>query len=243
MKLKALLFTFIFAMSLEAHFLTLLPETDVVSKKQKYSFEASFIHPFEQTGMTMEKPKRVVLFKNSKREDLKIKEIKKFNHKAWKGEFELKLPGDYIIYVDPKEYFEPAEGKFIRHITKTVINGYGMEDGWDTPANLQVEIIPLVKPYGLYKGNTFTGQVLHHEKPAANVEVEVELYNDKGLKAPTDAHITQVVKTDSNGVFSFTMPHSGWWGFAALIEEGEIQHSDGIMYPVEVGGLIWVKAY
>ena len=103
-------------------------------------------------------------------------------------------------------------------------------------------MIPMVKPFALYSGNIFTAKVLHDGKAAANVEVEVELYNEFGLKSPSDAHITQVVKTDSNGVFSFVMNHKGWWGFAALIEEGQKEY-DGKMYPIENGALMWVKAY
>ena len=68
------------------------------------------------------------------------------------------------------------------------------------------------------------------------------LYNEFGLKAPSDAHITQVVKTDENGVFSFVMNHKGWWGFAALIEEGE-KELNGKKYPIENGALLWLKAY
>ena len=101
----------------------------------------------------------------------------------------------------------------------------------------------MTKPFALYSGNLFQGKVLHNGKLVANTEVEVELYNEFGLKAASDSHITQVVKTDENGVFSFVMNHKGWWGFAALIEEGELKYTDGKNYPVENGALIWVKAY
>lgn len=74
------------------------------------------------------------------------------------------------------------------------------------------------------------------------VEVEVELYNEFDLKAPTSSHITQSIKTDKNGVFSFVMNHKGWWGFAALIEEGE-KELNGKKYPIENGALLWLKAY
>ncbi|HRL08209.1 MAG TPA: DUF4198 domain-containing protein, partial [Aliarcobacter sp.] len=98
------------------------------------------------------------------------------------------------------------------------------------------------KPFGLYAGNIFQGIVLKDGKPQSNVEVEVELYNEFDLKAPTSLHITQSVKTDKNGVFSFVMNHKGWWGFAALIEEGE-KELNGKKYPIENGALLWLKAY
>ena len=225
-----------------AHFLTFIPNTDNLSnqKQTKVDFDISFIHPFEQTGMNMEKPE---VFVNTKNNKLNLTQITKFDHKSWKSSYDIKTPGVNKFFVQPQPYFEPAEEKFILHVPKIIISSFGLEDGWDTPLGLKYEIIPMVKPFALYSGNLFQGKVLHDGKPASNIEVEVELYNEFGLKAPSDAHITQVVKTDDNGVFSFVMNHKGWWGFAALIEEGELKHSDGKMYPVENGALIWIKAY
>ena len=225
-----------------SHFLTFMSNTDNVSnpKQTKVDLDISFIHPFEQTGMTMEKPE---VFVNNKENKLVLKETKKLEHKAWNSSYDIKTPGVYKFFVQPQPYFEPAEEKFISHVPKLIVSSFGLEDGWDEPLGLKYEIIPMTKPFALYAGNLFQGKVLHDGKPAANTEVEVELYNEFGLKAPSDAHITQVVKTDENGVFSFVMNHKGWWGFAALIEEGELKHSDGKMYPIENGALIWVKAY
>ncbi|AXX89595.1 hypothetical protein CKA55_06710 [Arcobacter suis] len=238
-KIMFLLFATLYA---NAHFLTFMSNTDNVSnpKQTKVDLDISFIHPFEQTGMIMEKPE---VFVNSKNNKLNLTQTTKLDHKAWSSSYDIKAPGVYKFFVQPQPYFEPAEEKFISHVPKLIVSSFGLEDGWDEPLGLKYEIIPMTKPFALYSGNLFQGKVLHDGKPAANTEVEVELYNEFGLKAPSDAHITQVVKTDENGVFSFVMNHKGWWGFAALIEEGELKHSDGKMYPIENGALIWVKAY
>lgn len=237
--MKTIILMLISTVFLNAHFLTLIPSTDNVNEKNaKIDFDIMFIHPFEQTGMTMEKPKGFFFEK----EKLAITSKTKFNHQAWSSQYELKKPGVYNFYVQPIEYFEPAEEKYISHVPKVIISAFGIEDGWDKPIGLKYEIVPMVKPFGLYKGNMFQGKVLVSGKPASNVEVEVELYNTFGLKSPSDAHITQVVKTDDSGVFSFVMNHKGWWGFAALIEEGE-KKFDNKMYPIENGALIWIKAY
>lgn len=232
----------IFAVVANAHFLTFLPSTDNVASRENstITFDAMFIHPFEQTGMTMEKPKGIYL--GDKKEILPLKEVSKFDHKAWQSSFQIKKPGVYQFYVQPEPYFEPAEGKFISHVPKVIVSSFGLEDGWDEPIGLKYEIVPLTKPFGLYSGNIFQGKVLYNGEAVSNVEVEVELYNEFNLKAPTDAHITQVVKTDDNGVFSFVMNHKGWWGFAALIEDGEKEYK-GKKYPIENGALIWIKAY
>ena len=240
--MKKIIFLILTTLYANAHFLTFMANTDNIfnQKQTKVNFDISFVHPFEQTGMVMEKPE---VFVNSKNNKLNLIQTIKFNQKAWSSSYEIKTPGIYKFFVQPQPYFEPSEEKFISHVPKLIVSSFGLEDGWDEPIGLKYEIIPLIKPFGLYAGNLFQGKVLHDGKPAINTEVEVELYNEFGLKAPTDSHITQVVKTDDNGVFSFVMNHKGWWGFAALIEEGELKHSDGKMYPIENGALIWVKAY
>ena len=240
--MKKIIFLILTTLYANAHFLTFMANTDNIfnQKQTKVNFDISFVHLFEQTGMVMEKPE---VFVNSKNNKLNLSETTKFNQKAWSSSYEIKTPGIYKFFVQPQPYFEPSEEKFISHVPKLIISSFGLEDGWDEPIGLKYEIIPLIKPFGLYAGNLFQGKVLHDGKPAINTEVEVELYNEFGLKAPTNSHITQVVKTDANGVFSFVMNHKGWWGFAALIEEGELKYTDGKNYPVENGALIWVKAY
>ena len=240
--MKKIIFLILTTLYANAHFLTFMANTDNIfnQKQTKVNFDISFVHPFEQTGMVMEKPE---VFVNSKNNKLNLIQTIKFNQKAWSSSYEIKTPGIYKFFVQPQPYFEPSEEKFISHVPKLIISSFGLEDGWDEPIGLKYEIIPLIKPFGLYAGNLFQGKVLHDGKPAINIEVEVELYNEFGLKAPTNSHITQVVKTDANGVFSFVMNHKGWWGFAALIEEGELKYTDGKNYPVENGALIWVKAY
>ena len=83
--------------------------------------------------------------------------VKIQNHKAWSYSQKFKEIGDYQFFVDPKPYFEPSEGKFIHHITKVIIDAYHAGEGWDIPIGLKAEIVPLTRPYGLYKGNIFSG--------------------------------------------------------------------------------------
>lgn len=241
-------FTYIILLSIlsplfvNAHFLVLLPQSDIIQDKKnsKIKLESMFIHPFEQTGMTMEKPLGIYL--ENKDNSLVLEETKKFGHKAWNSSYTIKRPGVYKFFVQPEPYFEPNEEKFISHVPKIIISAFGREDGWDEELGLKYEIIPITRPFGLYSGNIFQGKVLHNGKALSNLEVEVELYNTFGLKAPSNAHITQVVKTDANGIFSFVMNHKGWWGFAALIEEGTKEYN-GKKYPIENGALLWIKAY
>ena len=73
-------------------------------------------------------------------------------------------------------------------------------------------------------------------------EVEVEFFNqDERAVAPTDYMVTQTIKADQNGVFSYAAPAAGWWGFAALNRAEYTLKVDGEDKEVELGAVLWVK--
>ena len=230
---------------LQAHFQVIMPDSDNVTSTKKQNVNIMFMHPFEQTYMNMEKPNFFRYFLDGKKVDLtnKLHEKSVEGFKTWNYSYKFKEIGDYQFFIDPKPYFEPSEGKFIRHLTKVIIDVQNAGEGWDTPIGAKAEIVPLTRPYSLYQGNIFSGQVFYKGKAVKNAEIEVEYYNPLKNSAPTDMHITQVIKADDNGVFHFAMPKAGWWGFAALIEDDITIKKDGKKYPIELGALIWVKTY
>ena len=229
-----------------AHFGLIIPSDDIVSKgdEKKIALQIEFIHPFEGQYMNMERPKAVGVMVDGKRDDLlpvlKRKMVKGFS--TWEAAYRIKGPGDHIFFVEPEPYWEPAEESFIIHYTKVIVNALGREEGWDDQVGLKTEITPLTRPYGLWAGNVFQGIVKVNGKPVPYAEVEVEYYNEEGkIKPPADPYITQVVKADANGVFTYAMPKAGWWGFAALsTADFKLKH-EGKEYPVEIGAVLWVK--
>lgn len=230
-----------------AHFGVIIPSDDIVMKGEdrEISLDLMFIHPFEGHYMQMDRPRAFGVVAGGKKTDLSggLRRAGVKGHDTWKAGYGIRRPGDHIFYVEPEPYWEPAEDKFIVHYTKVVVNAFGMEEGWDAPAGMDAEIIPLTRPYGLWTGNVFTGRVMFYGKPAPGAEVEVEYLNTSGkVKPPADPYITQVVKADERGVFTYAMPRAGWWGFAALGEgRKKIKDSAGREHPVEIGGVIWVR--
>ncbi len=231
--------------SAKAHFGMVIPSENIVTQKKKsVALSLSFSHPFEGHGMDLSKPEKFYVTKDGEQTSLlgSLQETTVMDHQAWRIDYKVKRPGVYIFAMEPKPYWEPSEDVFIIHYTKTIIAAFGSEEGWDSPLGLPTEIVPLLRPFGNYMGNSFSGTVMTNGTAVPGAEVEVEMYNqDNTLAAPSDYHITQVVKADSNGVFSFTCPQAGWWGFAALSEadytlntpEGEAKH-------VELGAVLWV---
>jgi len=225
-----------------AHYGMLIPSDSMVMQNDNrtVNLTLSFSHPFEGEGMELVKPVVFGTMVNGKKVNLlkKLKETRVMGHTAWETSYTIKRPGVYMFYMEPKPYWEPAENCYIIHYTKTVVTAFGDDEGWDQEIGLKTEIVPLSKPYGLYAGNVFQGIVKLDGKPVPYCKVEVEYYNKDGkAQAPTDYMVTQTIKADVNGVFTYAAPKAGWWGFAALnTSEEKIKGKD-----VEIGAVLWVK--
>ena len=240
--LLALGLLFLSVAAASAHFGMIIPSDEMVMKgdSANIGLELMFWHPFEGIGMDLLKPLKFEVVANGSKHDLlntlssqKIKE-----HTTWKTAYRVRRPGLYVFYMEPQPYWEPAEDSYIVHYTKTVVAAYGQDEGWDEPIGLKTEIVPLSKPFGLYAGNVFQGVVMLKGKPVPGAEVEVEYFNVEGkYSAPTDYMVTQTIKADPNGVFTYAVPRAGWWGFAALsTDDRQIKGKD-----VEIGAVIWVN--
>ena len=53
--------------------------------------------------------------------------------------------------------------------------------------------------------------------------------------------VTQTIKADQNGVFTYAAPVAGWWGFAALNTSDEKLIHNGEKKDIELGAVLWVK--
>lgn len=228
-----------------AHFGMVIPDQPIITQDAKSTkITLSFSHPFENVGMDLVKPSKFSVLANGISTDLlpALQPAQVMDKQAWSTNYTFTRPGIYQFIMEPTPYWEPAEDLSIIHYTKTIVPAFGDDVGWDEPAGLPTEIVPMLRPFGNYAGNSFCGQVLLKGNPVPGAEVEVEFYN-QGAKyqAPTDYHITQVIKADSNGIFSFTCPLAGWWGFAALNEaDYTIKDPDGNEKGVELGAVLWV---
>lgn len=231
-----------------AHFGMIIPDKNLVGAKDDkvVVLEYRFWHPMENIGMDLAKPAKTGVVLGGKDIDLgkELTQEKVAGKVVWRAQQRIKKPGDYLFYMEPQPYWEPAEDCFIIHNTKTVVSALGAEEGWDKPVGQKMEILPLTRPYGVWAGNSFTGKVLFKGKPLADCDVEIEFYNPKGeVIAPAENYVTQLVRTDANGVFNYTMPWAGWWGFAALHTDDEKMKKDGVDKEVEIGGVLWVYAH
>ena len=249
---KALYFLAVFILltsiqaTASAHYGMLVPSDSMVmqGESRTITLNISFSHPFEGVGMEMERPEAFGVITDGKNYDLleKLRKSTVMDATAWKADYRIKKPGAYTFYIKPKPYWEPAEDCFIIHYTKTVVAAFGDDQGWDREVGLKTEIVPLSRPFALYTGNVFQGIVKLDGKAVPFAEVEIEYYNlDKKAVAPSDYMITQTIKTDKNGVFTYAAPRAGWWGFAALNPSDKKMKYKGEDKDVELGAVLWVK--
>lgn len=231
-----------------AHFQELIPSRAAVEDKTEgnLSLDIQFTHPMMGgPRMNMDRPVRFGVMGPQGKQDLsdalisRIEEGKQF----FSVHYAIDQPGDHIFYLEPAPYWEPAEDVMIIHYTKVVVAAFGGEENWDGVVGFPVEINPLVRPYGLWAGNLFQGTVTRDGEPVPFATVEVEWRNDGSFTVPADPFVTQIIRADANGTFSYAMPRAGWWVFAALLPgETPIPNPVGDDVEVEYGALIWVQA-
>ncbi|MFC1869061.1 hypothetical protein ACFL0H_13160 [Thermodesulfobacteriota bacterium] len=69
----------------------------------------------------------------------------------------------------------------------------------------------------------------------------LEIACNRKVNALNEYMITRVIKADKNGLFIYTVPKAGWWGFAALNSSDiKIKHK-GVEKDVELGAKLWVE--
>lgn len=229
----------------DAHFGMVIPSAQVISsnKEAVVDFDIAFWHPFENRGMDMARPASFKVYAHDTATDLSgsLKQVSRQGKTAWKATYTIAKPGVYAFVVEPAPYWEAQEDLYIIHYTKAYVAAFGDAEGWDKPLGLRTEIVPQVKPFALYAGNTFQGQVLLDGKPVPGAMVEVEFRPEAGKAgvAPHDMMVTQTVKADAAGVFTYAAPLPGWWGFAALNTAPETMEHEGKRKEVELGAVIW----
>lgn len=247
----SLMIVLMYATGSGAHFQMILPSTDFIQEGASNVIELQlvFTHPGEAShSMDMARPLEFGVYHKGRTQELThtLEEYEFQGKQAWKTEFVARGAGDFVFYIVPHPYYESMEDAYITQYTKVIVNNSGIPTDWDVELGLEAEIVPLSRPYGLWVGNVFQGMVKHKGEPVPFAEIEVERLDVEGFSSftgmgqeyPSLAHITQVIKADEHGVFTYGIPKSGWWGFTALMEGEDYGGKDQ-----EIGAVMWVRVY
>ncbi len=250
----------------QAHFQMLYTPESALEKGTSIPIHLIFTHPFSdehtmdmglQEDQSIEPVKEFYVLHKDKKTDL-LETLKTIEFKgshnsgqAYTTDFNAKRIGDYMFVLTPAPYYEANEDTYIQQITKMVVNVAGVPTNWDEELGLATEIVPLMKPYGIWAGSTFSGIVKSNGKPVPFAEIEVEYVNHdidlknnstkkKGhVEAPQDSFVTIGIKADANGQFTYGIPKAGWWGFAALGTGPDTEYKGK---ELSQDAVIWIQA-
>mgnify|MGYP000926174616 CR=1 FL=1 len=231
-----------------SHFPILIHDAPFAEVNQAVKFMFAVGHPYEQEYTDPPKPEKVTAFgPNGQSTDLTASltagqyTVDTLTAKVWEFTYKPEAPGDCIVALNTAP--EIGLNNMLNQEFLKVCLHVEEQGGWDTRTGQPLEIVPLTRPYGLEEGYVFTGQLLKGNEPLAGVSVEIEQFMTQVPAAedlPPEPLITKVVKTDPNGVFTYTLPHPGWWIIAAYVENaGEIQ-KDGRTYTLSGLAALWI---
>ena len=240
-----------------AHYQMLYTEETALEMAEKIKLNLVFTHPFSGAyTMNMNGVEEIYVINKKKKKDLTkdLKEVVyKDIHSDGKGyelTYKARRMGDHLFVMTPKPYYDETTKNYIQQITKTIVNVAGVPSDWDTDLGLKAEIVPLTKPYAIWAGSSFTGIVKSDKKVVPYAEVEVKYLNrdintqtntlgKPQIKAPQNAFVNMVIKTNANGEFTFAIPKEGTWGFKA-INIGTTKEYKG--KKLEQDAVLWVQA-
>jgi cobalt/nickel transport protein len=242
-----------------AHYNMLLPLSAAVKKGESVTLSYQWGHPFEHQLFDAPAPERLLVFApDGKQTDL-AGALQKEPAGPGKGVTKYRLRftpeqrGDYTFVLTTPPIWMEEDREFLRDTVQVVLHVQAQK-GWDADTGPRFKVVPLTRPYGLLPGMVFQAQALVPGRvvPAGNVGgnadhrplggalVEIERYNAQPpAQLPPDEFITRTVRTDPNGVATFTLTAPGWWCVTAQREGGE-RERDGKRYPVRERSTLWV---
>ncbi len=168
--------------------------------------------------------------------------------RAFRLRYTAKETGDHYICLLGAPYLVMEEGLVYQDYVKECLHVF-KEDGWQRPLGLELEIVPLTRPYGLEVGEIFRGRCLKDGQPAAGAKVEWEYYQGYYLPRkdlPQDPFgyenrplITKSAHTDQEGIFAIGFNRPGWWIISVSFPSGTIDFGPSTFPLIKRTG-IWI---
>lgn len=210
----------------------------------------SLMEPFVYENIDMDTPQMFAVLEppieeegtGLERRDLlgDLEEIRYLNKKAWNANVALKKAGAHIFVLESKPWWDEKVHKYRQHLSKSIILSGSSDFGWNLPADLPLEIMPLHRPVGLYAPCLFSGIVLKDGKSVPDVPVRVGHINENGLESVSLWHEVMVTRTDSAGKFSIIFNEPGWWYCEATVPGEPLKGADGSLKEVELSSIMWL---
>lgn len=169
-----------------------------------------------------------------------VEEAQYLDKKAWGANVALDKPGLYQFIIETRPWWNEDAQRYDQHYVKSFLPVYGVETGWEYPAGLPVEIVPLSRPFGLSNPCLFSGRVLAQGKPRAGVLIRAQRINLENCPVPSRWHEDVTVRADERGEFALVLNRPGWWCCTAIMDGTPLKGNDGDPRPLQIGSSVWV---
>ncbi|HVR74745.1 MAG TPA: DUF4198 domain-containing protein, partial [Planctomycetota bacterium] len=195
---------------LSAHYHILLPASPAVRPGEPVPLELSYGHPFEHSLESLKPPISAKVYPPGAPDGVDLlRDRAAGEREAEKKGHRLLCPidrrGDHIVVVEAAPIFDASERVITRDHVKVIVH-VRSQDGWDRRVGQPLELVPLVRPYGLRPGWVFQAAAFLDGEPLAGAEVEMERYNAEpppsspgAAGLPEDEFITRTSRTAAGG--------------------------------------------
>ena len=227
-----------------------VPNTPDIEKKDaagEVDILMTMMQPFKNQTFSMDMPQMFAELRfeeglgNPERKDLlsDIEEIVYQGKKAWGANIALEKPGLYQFIMETRPWWDEHKQYYIQQLCKVILPVLGVDYGWNIPAGLGFEVVPLTRPFGINAPAIFSGKVQFLGKPLPNISVKMGRINIEKKPSITHWHEEMAGITNQTGEFVFLVNQSGWWFCEAQIPGDPIKGNDGEMKPVKFGSILW----
>lgn len=220
-----------------------MPEADILMslmRPQAYVAQAmdmpqsfAMIFQAEKPGNAGDKPVRKDLLGD-------VEEIRYLDTKAWGANVALPDPGLYQFIMEGKPFWNENKNEYFQQSAKLYLPVLSNGSGWDKAVSLDLEIVPLTRPYGLQDPAFFSARLLKNGKAVDNARVMAGRLNINKKAASGRWHGQMETRTDQAGIFSFVLNEPGWWYCEAVVQGEPLKGTDGEMKEVRKSAIIWL---
>lgn len=160
--------------------------------------------------------------------------------KAWGANVAIDQPGLYQFITETRPRLNAERQCFEQQYVKSILPVCGVEEGWERPAGLRLEILPLTRPFGLTAGSSFTGKALGPDGPLVNARVYMDRIRTEKKTGPLPWQHDLEARTDANGQFTFIPGAPGWWCCVVEVPGQPLKGPDGQPTPLILGSVLWL---
>lgn len=160
--------------------------------------------------------------------------------KAWGANVAIDQPGLYQFITETRPRLNAERQCFEQQYVKSILPVCGVEEGWERPAGLRLEILPLTRPFGLTAGSSFTGKALGPDGPLVNARVYMDRIRTEKKTGPLPWQHDLEARTDANGQFTFIPGAPGWWCCVVEVPGQPLKGPDGQPTSLILGSVLWL---